>query len=301
MNVDGISLSQITTQPVVNTEIIQEEAPVEVEAPEVVENAESEEKASGVIRLLQAGHFKGVADIRLRINFYAELLELEEENLKATASEAFEEINETVQEQIAGLNESGLLSEDQTAALETFSEDIQNTQTGFLEGEGTSVESLTEGLQNNLDSIIAALNAPAPAPEQEPELPEQDAVLPEATVETPVAESVPEEQLVIEEAAPQEPILAEPAEEAVSLQQLIQNFQETLQALIDALGSDLEYTSALPPVSEPSGNGQAYAKFMSIYESMLAGPTNTEPGEQLDIIEVPILEEGQIVTETTEL
>ncbi|MBC8379755.1 MAG: hypothetical protein H8E62_11345 [Planctomycetes bacterium] len=294
MNVDGISLSQTATQLVTNTETVQEESPVEIEAPEVVENPESEEKVSSVIRLLQAGHFKGVADIRLRINFYNELLELEEQNLKATASDGFEEFNQIVQEQIAGLNESGLLDEDQTTALETFSENIESVQTGFLESEGPSVESLAEGLQNDLDSIIALLNPSTPASEEEiPETPVSESPT-ESIVESPAEEITPL-------AAETQPVPAEPAEEANSLQQLIQSFQETLQTLIDALGSDLANTSALPPVSAPSGNGQAYAKFMSIYESMLISPTNIEPGEQLDVIEVPILEEGEIVTETTEL
>ena len=46
--------------------------------PPQVENqaVQDDEKAKGVIRLLQEGHFKGVADVRLRINFFDELTAL---------------------------------------------------------------------------------------------------------------------------------------------------------------------------------------------------------------------------------
>ena len=47
-------------------------------APPQVENqaVQDDEKVKGVIRLLQEGHFKGVADVRLRINFFDELTAL---------------------------------------------------------------------------------------------------------------------------------------------------------------------------------------------------------------------------------
>ena len=48
----------------------------EIDEPPVVDEPAPEEEARearGVIRLLQEGHFKGVADVRLRINFFEEL------------------------------------------------------------------------------------------------------------------------------------------------------------------------------------------------------------------------------------
>ena len=42
-------------------------------AQEGAKAAPGETKVRGVIRLLQQGHFKGVADVRLRINFFDEL------------------------------------------------------------------------------------------------------------------------------------------------------------------------------------------------------------------------------------
>lgn len=52
------------------------EEPVVAEEPEPTEGEETQE-ARGVLRLLQEGHFKGVADLRLRINFAEELAGVE--------------------------------------------------------------------------------------------------------------------------------------------------------------------------------------------------------------------------------
>jgi hypothetical protein len=56
------------------------ESPV-VETPDPTQDDADE--ARGVIRLLEAGHFKGVADIRLRINFAEELAGAELPELSA--------------------------------------------------------------------------------------------------------------------------------------------------------------------------------------------------------------------------
>lgn len=56
------------------------ESPV-VETPDPTQDDADETR--GVIRLLEAGHFKGVADIRLRINFVEELADAELPELSA--------------------------------------------------------------------------------------------------------------------------------------------------------------------------------------------------------------------------
>lgn len=61
------------------------EAPV-TESPEA-----SPARAKGVLRLLEEGHFKGVADYRLRINFFDELSELGLINAPAEETGAVED------------------------------------------------------------------------------------------------------------------------------------------------------------------------------------------------------------------
>ncbi len=56
-------------------------------APATLEHLNEEDNVPGVIRLLEAGHFKGVADVRLRINFFDELSARSD----ASARSAFEQ------------------------------------------------------------------------------------------------------------------------------------------------------------------------------------------------------------------
>ena len=63
------------------SQAVVEEPPV-AEEPEPTDGEETQE-ARGVLRLLQEGHFKGVADLRLRVNFAEELAGIELPELSA--------------------------------------------------------------------------------------------------------------------------------------------------------------------------------------------------------------------------
>jgi len=74
----------------------------EIDEPPVVEEPPPEEEsreARGVIRLLREGHFKGVADVRLRINFIEELAggELAEPSAPKGNGRAYEKFLEIYQ------------------------------------------------------------------------------------------------------------------------------------------------------------------------------------------------------------
>ena len=140
-------------------------------------------------------------------------------------------------------------------------------------------------------------------PEEPTEEPPADAVEPQEAPVEPVVTGEPDQQPPAEETAPEpaeiipepaEALLAEPTLEELSpLQLLVQGFQESVQQALDNLSSDLTGTSALQPISEPSGNGKAFDKFMAIYESMQPGsaPDLPEP-ELLDVEEVMIPDES---------
>ncbi|MHC4950990.1 MAG: hypothetical protein ACYTEU_08410, partial [Planctomycetota bacterium] len=143
MKVDGInSNAGMAPKAMKKPHPVKDEKPVETTATATAQETESGEKTRGVIRLLQAGHFKGVADVRLRINFYDEIQALESQNLKTVAAGGFESLNQTVQEQITALKDSGFLDADQTTALDNFLTDLQEAQSQSLSGEGISVQEL---------------------------------------------------------------------------------------------------------------------------------------------------------------
>lgn len=53
-------------------------------------------------------------------------------------------------------------------------------------------------------------------------------------------------------------------------------------AALDGLGNALSGATVLPPLSEPSGNGKAYEKFLAIYNDLYGVATG---GEELNEIE----------------
>ncbi|HUU85634.1 MAG TPA: hypothetical protein VM243_19215, partial [Phycisphaerae bacterium] len=58
------------------------------------------EKVPGVIRLLEAGHFKGVADVRLRINFFEQLSARAEAAAQPVVQDESRQLVETVNAQL---------------------------------------------------------------------------------------------------------------------------------------------------------------------------------------------------------
>ena len=73
------------------------------------ESEEGQDKLPGVLRNLQAGHFKGVADVRLRINFFEELSALASQQSRSTAQAEVGTLLTTVNEQVDQLVESRLV------------------------------------------------------------------------------------------------------------------------------------------------------------------------------------------------
>ena len=83
-------------------------------------------------------------------------------HLKTVAAGGFESLNQTVQEQITALKESGLLDDEQTAALDAFLASLREAQSESLNGEGLSVRELIGSFRTKLDSLMSLLAPPAP-------------------------------------------------------------------------------------------------------------------------------------------
>ena len=85
--------------------------------PHVKVNDEAgETKTKGVVRLLQEGHFKGVADVRLRINFHDELTQLSIQSVQVDFAGQVEQFEQGVDEAFATLLAAVESTEEQTAA-----------------------------------------------------------------------------------------------------------------------------------------------------------------------------------------
>ncbi len=232
---------------------------------DTVANGDEEDRDKGVLRLLDEGHFKGVADVRLRINFFDELSARSKSDAAVAATEGATELGETVtaklSEVASGLNldaaADALGSEFQTAVDESVAE--------FTSAIGSAdTAGLTDALKNAFDSLMGGLRemlAPTPPAAEDPEIGD---LIPEPVLAaSDSGESLPESETPpVEDATP--PALAAPDSEEL-LNQLTSVFEAGLQTLVDSVRA-----AAILPDPEPpaNGNGGAFEKFLAIYNEL---------------------------------
>ena len=210
------------------------------------EAAAGADKTPGVVRLLQEGHFKGVADVRLRINFHEQLTAIEQGNVDAAAAEAVPKLAGAVNAKLDELLASGELTEEQTV-LVTDARAVFTSAMDDLASGGQGRDALIAGVQQAFQGLFESLQPliPAPAPEEM----------------SPIAE------LPVEEEGGAPP-LAEPETPPESV---LQGYLDGIKGAFDSALTEFESAFAntgLPPLSEASGNGAAYAKFLAMYQAM---------------------------------
>ena len=128
-------------------------------ASKMLELEKSDEGQKGVLRLLQEGHFKGVADVRLRINFHDEISAMENEQLKSVAD------GETVKfiNTITSVFESeALKDEDLSAVIDAFMDDAEKAKTDFMMDDNPLTDELLNDLKTAFEGLIAGLKGLIP-------------------------------------------------------------------------------------------------------------------------------------------
>ena len=250
----GKSASSLTTLNITTVKVSATVAATDT----VVESLESDEREgseSGVIRNLLDGHFKSVADVRLRINFADEIAAMEAEKAAELTQTGITEINGTV----AGAIETFLQTEGLDEGIAAIiSDGLQNFDSISAEAALTESDSIAQ-LKSTFDAYIGSIRTglaglSQPVPEEITETPEnlmleqtatKETSAPSATAET---STIPDWQLAVE--------------------QFITDLTTSFETAISALNTELENLSVLPELSEPSGNGRAYDKFLAIYNQM---------------------------------
>ncbi len=195
---------------------------------------------TGVLRLLTAGHFEGVADVRLRIVFHDELEALQAEAAMAATTEAVNALTEAVEAPLDELTSSGALSTEQVAALDELQQGFQQEATDAVEQFRTvpdaaeAPEVLIAGLQSAFDDLVVPLEA--------------------LLASSALGEPLPEPMADAPDVAPD------------VLRAIGDSFAAALAEVNKALATQL----TLPPVSPPPGNGSAYGKFLAVYDELNA-------------------------------
>jgi hypothetical protein len=268
MKIDGISLQakpfiKPKTPEPVESEV--EKTPQESPEPAQIEEPSSTEPQSelqendtekGVLRNLLAGHFKGVSDVRLRINFFDELTAIEAAEVQTVTAEkvggVLESVGGVVDSFITGENKP---TDEQIASVlelqETFTNAVGESQNNPAVDLTTAFEDFVKGLRD--------LFAPPATIPEETTLPETED---EGTTESSNTTELP-------------------------WQTFLDNLQSAFTAASDELTKAVTELNILPELSEPNGNGVAYEKFLAIYNDLL--------GLNTPVVEQPVNEPVDVV------
>ncbi|HUU17812.1 MAG TPA: hypothetical protein VMW72_11725 [Sedimentisphaerales bacterium] len=232
---------------------IDEPSPTEPQSD--IQNADdTEEDGKGVLRLLQEGHFKGVSDVRLRINFFEQLTAIEAGKLQAVAEEKVNGVLESV----GGIVDTFLaaeeneLTEEQTAGVSELQESFVQAVSGYTNEPVTDLNNAF--LNNAFDEFVKALRNLFAPPVQ-----------------------TQEENTTTEAESPDAPELP--------WQTFIEDLKSAFTTTTNELSQAFAEVRILPELSEPNGNGVAYEKFLAIYNELrgLQSPTDEQPdSEPLD-------------------
>ncbi len=204
-------------------------------------------KVKGVVRLLQEGHFKGVADVRLRINFFDELTAIAHGDLSEALNASSPDLLSAVDEALDGLLNSGELTSEQetgvTEARDAFAAQVQQLMDDFNADGGADTSTLTGGIQEAFDAFAETLSA-----------------LLGGTSASEETTAVEEEVVLDTEGEASEPSV---------LEAFVEELRATFEAAFATLTDQLSAANPLPELSPPSGNGVAYEKFLAMYNALM--------------------------------
>lgn len=284
-------------QPEQDAAKMPESAPAEFE-----ESQDNEIK--GVIRNLLDGHYKGVADVRLRIVHYDQLQALQYEQQKTAIGPEISDLLTAIQaavDNIPELNqplETGQVLEESGQTLTVsglyagFSDAVNGLVEQFNSGRDQSTNDLLNGIRNTFAEFVSSLqNLLVPQAEEPPVDPE---IIETLDLEESGQTSSNEEILLTET---QEPILPEleddtlpedpvlPQDLGIPAQPdyptLISELENLFSLQMNELTGALDSVPALPQLSEPSSNGAAYKKFLAIYNELWSIQPADAPADTL--------------------
>lgn len=210
------------------------------------ENAPTEQR--GVIRLLQEGHFRGVADVRLRINFAEVLQGIQAVNTSALLQDELPAIKQQLNGAIDAFLTDAELDENALTTLQGARQDFNARLDALIGGKAAENGIASDVFAELRTAFSDFLNALLPP--QEEDSSETGLVTTSASASPAATDTV------------------DPPETPTDL---FATLRETLSTLFeDALGTLEESADALalPPLSDPSGNGAAFDKFLEIYNEL---------------------------------
>jgi len=227
-----------------------------------------ETSAKGVIRLLEAGHFRGVADVRLRINFHDELQARREEAARPAIAQAGDTFTTAVTGGISDVIASLGLEDGQAATLlDPFTGSVDSALADFSGNTAAVEQSLRDAFGALLALLQASVEEGAPAGSTGDD-PSADgtasAPIDPSVVDVtgaPDATNVPD----VTPTAPDTTGAPTDTTPAPTLDESLASLQGLFNTALTQLLNELDAAFAPPEPSAPNGNGAAYDRFLAQY------------------------------------
>ena len=219
----------------------------------------------GVLRLLESGHFKGVAAVRLQINFFDELsargqiraMQAVEGGAQSLIGSVLRDANEWI----------GALSSEPDQA-----QSLKDLLTEFGDGIRTAAASATVGGKLDLAGLTDAFNT-----EFEKLVTGVTNLL--APPAAPVDDTTPPDQISSGDSTPTGDNLAPPAsleptnvpsdaQEPSSLDAALSALRDSFAAALDEFVNAIDTAGALPTIQPSKGNGVAFQKFLDQLQAL---------------------------------
>lgn len=237
-------------------------------------------RGKGVVRKLLDGHFRGVAEVRLQINFREEIAAAQQQQGLTLVTEGTESLKTSISDELTNLSESGSLSPVQQAEAETlFADFISSVDT--ITSAATDPQSAVDDLRTAAREFLTSLqNALSPAPSISPDAAEDanaaddvTAVVPSTISETAVP---PDETPDVSETTVSLPPTEDAASDDSDVIPLSQQLSELINQVLTEIESGLNEVSLPEPTPQEGNNGVAFEKFLAIYRSHQSIPTQAE-------------------------
>ena len=246
-------------QPVFSTSHLEKPVPLDKSADIKVDSDDDKsgsvktDKVPGVIRLLEAGHFKGVADVRLRINFHDQLeqraADKAADTLRTGADELVKTTASTTDEVLTSFATDEAAREAVQASLDEFSDSVDTTVATALKADDLDLDAIVSDLRAAFDDLVGDL---------------RDLFGP-AKADTSGAD-----KLVSVVPTAGDPPAIDAFEAALT--ERTDAFDQALSSLIESVESSVY----LPDPSPAPGNGSAYDKFLAIYHNLGSGDSQLD-------------------------
>lgn len=254
------------------TDVVAKSGEDESIEPEVDLQNAGNAKAHGVLRLLNEGHFQGVADVRLRINFFEQLSAQSQQtaitNLDEQSSTLIGSLSESFNDTVTPLLEDEETQATISGLLTDFESSLQNTlnEISISDLDSSALES---SIQSSFDSFIEQLSSTLLEPTVDSV--ENETLLSDRIDSSLLVNDLSGDDVTVVNLTPTNE--TNTTETTLALEDALTSFTQAFSQALSEFINSFETSFQQSTLSPYDGNGIAYDKFLAIYNNLQSTTT----------------------------